>query len=183
MAIKSGSPNIGLNSCINEWLLSGLLPIRYAPAEKDRKPPKVPNTALEPDGCSGLISLKNSHAPNFMFEFGKSFFETSKFRTQFGNTRFSGMVFCLDEEIGLLADFFNRIGSLRPFAAPCTKVGCGPKAPIGAASAKVCKCPHSRPSFRPQHRSQRAESGLSLRPARMTGVRTAIYGSTNWCPT
>jgi hypothetical protein len=52
-----------------------------------------------------------------MFEFGKSFFERSKFQTQFGNTRFSGMVFCPDEEFGLLVDFFYRIGGKGPFAA------------------------------------------------------------------
>lgn len=68
------------------------------------------NTAA--DGRKEPIPLKNSHAPKFAFEIGKSLFEIGDIQTQFGKTRFSGMAFCPDEEIGSLADFFNGMSPM-----------------------------------------------------------------------
>ncbi len=62
-------------------------------------------------------SVKYSDSQKFAFEFGKPFSKSGIMQTRFGNRRISGIVFCPIGGIGLLTEFFNRMGSLQPFAA------------------------------------------------------------------
>ena len=70
------------------------------------------------------ILLKNSDGQKFAFGFGfgfgKPFSKRGVMQTGFGNRSLTGIVFCPIWGIGLMTEFFNGIGPLRPLATKST---------------------------------------------------------------